>query len=111
MKLHVKASYDLGDMDYIPHDIADDIDDIIDSLKEEIENKFGRRYKNLQVDIEGKRLDDHTFEADVLIYNNGKVIREAHFSFAAYDSYFDETDYIQHINTRIHNFVSNLNNR
>lgn len=110
MKLYVKASDDFGDMDYSP-DVSADADDIVSSLTEEIEAKFQRRYKNLQIDIHDEQSDDAAFEANITLYNNGKLICEGHFSFKAYDSYFDSTDYIQHLNTSIYKFVANLAKR
>lgn len=110
MKLYVKASDDFEDMDYLP-DVSVDADDIVSSLTEELEAKFQRRYKNLQVDIHDTQSDNHSFATNVTLYNNGKLICEGPFSFKAYDSYFDSTDYIQHLNTSIYRFVSNLTNR
>lgn len=110
MKRYIKSSEDSWDTDYHP-EISEDIDDIIPTLQEEVKQKFQRRYKNIQVDVDDIQWDSNRLEADIDIYNNGKHIKSAHFSFSAYDSYFDHQDYTSHLNRKIYEFVSSISAR
>lgn len=107
MKKYIKSSEGSWEMDYHP-EISEDVDDIIPTLQDEVKQKFQRRYKNIQVDIDDIQWDSNRLEADVDIYNGEKYIKSAHFSFSAYDSYFNHEDYISHLNRKIYEFVSNI---
>lgn len=110
MKRYIKSSEDSWDMDYHP-EISEDVDDIITTLQEEVKQKFQRRYKNIQVDVDDIKWSSNRLEADVDIYNGEKHMKSAHFSFSAYDSYFDHEDYVSHLNRKIYEFVSNMTAR
>lgn len=110
MKRYIKSGEDLWDMNYHP-EISEDIDDIISTLQEEVKQKFQRRYKNINIDIDDVRWDSDKLAADVYVYNGQKLMKKGYFSFSVYSDYFDHEDYIHHLNKKISEFVSNIASR
>lgn len=107
MKRVIRASWD--DMfTFTPGDIEPQVDDIIEELISRVREKYGRRFKKLQLDIDDIRWGKHSLKAQVTLYNGDRLISDSEFSFAAYDEYFDEDDYNQHITRTIVEFVDNL---
>lgn len=104
MKRYIKAS----DMDYIPEITFDEADDILSALHYALDVKYSKRYKSLQIDIDDVTCEDNRVKAKISLYNNGKIIVESWFDFAAYDEYFDKDDYDSHINRTIYEFVKYL---
>lgn len=104
MKRYVKAS----SSEYIPNITSEDVDDIIEQLVVEVMLKYSKRYNTLQVDVDDVSLHNNRVKALVTLYNNGKVIAESWFDFAAYDEYFDMIDFRSHLLRKMKEFANYL---
>lgn len=110
MKRYVNSSEDV-EYSYIPESFESDedsVDEILNQLHEEITKKFGKKYKNLSVDIDDVRWKPTRLIADVFVYNNDVLKAKGEFDFMAYSEYEDISDYYSHVSRTISKFVNNL---
>ena len=109
MKRVIKAADDFFDAEFT-FDLSDDFieQSVIPKLREAITDKYGRRFKNIGIDFDDVRFNEARVDIQVDVYNKDVHKGGAEFRFIRYTSYFDESDFYQHLNTTISQFVSNL---
>lgn len=81
---------------------------ILPQLKSKVIERFGRRYKGIDVDLDDVALEGNRMQAEVIVYNNGNEKNRGTFSFVAWDSYWDEDDFNSHLAQKLNSFVSSL---
>lgn len=112
MKRVINSNNNIEDFDEMSFvfDITDEFIEsyIVPKVKEKLIEKFGKRFKKISVDTDNIRFNKSKVMIDVDIYNNGQHKTGGEFSFTRYTSYFDESDFYQHLNTSISEFVSYL---
>lgn len=120
MKRVIKSSIVKADADFwntneqfIPEVFTFDFleNEVIPALKNKINEIYGRRFKNMSVDIDDVAIGGKTgraFRMIVMIYNNGQLKKQGTFQFACYSDYWEEADFKQHLNLSIHEFVVNM---
>lgn len=120
MKRVIKSSVIKADSDFwntneefIPKPFTFDFleDEVIPSIKNKISEIYGRRFKNMSVDIDDIAIGGRTgrsFRVVVTIYNNNQIKKQGTFQFACYSDYWDEADFKQHLNRSINEFVVNM---
>lgn len=97
------------DMNYKPNITSSFIDEyVMPKLRDAINAKYGRRYKNLSIDFDDDRWSSGRIKLVVMPYNNGKLLSTGEFDFLAYNEYYDEDDFKQHVDRVIREFVSDL---
>lgn len=69
---------------------------------------YGKRFKEYGLHLKHKTLTPEKVEIDVSIYNRHDVKKSGRFTFSPYDEYFDESDFLTHLNTSIVKFVRSL---
>lgn len=84
------------------------VKDIVDDVHDSIYTKYGRRFKQIDIEIENILYDDYTVSFDVDVFNGDTLKLEGHFEFVPYSDYWDVTDYDQHKSTTISRFVNGL---
>lgn len=109
MKRVIKAADDFFDNEFT-FDISDDFieNTIKPKLREAITAKYGKRFKSIGIDFDDDRFDEARVYIQVDVYNKDVHKGGAEFRFVRYKSYFDESDFYQHLNTTISRFVSDL---
>lgn len=80
---------------------------VIPKLAEVCESTYGKRFKNYGVEI-SPEVSDNTVSAKVGVYNGADVKKSGVFKFSPYDEYFDQSDFLTHLNTSIVRFVKEL---
>lgn len=97
------------DSQFIPDKFDDTfVSSIIDSIKTQIDGRYGRRFKKMEIDAEEIEFDDTHMQARIIVYNNGSAKANRMFEFDAYDEYWDKDDFDQHVNVSTNKFVENL---
>lgn len=109
MKIFCRSATDEYEDNYRPEPFnAESVDKILEDLRDAIQQKFGKRYKDISVDFDDIYFDDDMMKCQVAVYNNGVLRLEGSFDFTPYSDYWDITDYQQHKDTNIQKFVSKL---
>lgn len=107
MKKVIRAS--VNEDEFVPSTFDDEfVEDIINKIKIQIKQKFGRRFKKMEIDVDDIAFEGTRMQAEFIVYNNGSAKADEKFRFSAYSGYWDEDDFNQHINTSISSFVENL---
>lgn len=105
MKVRILASDDM----FIPESFDDtDVEDIIETIRQKVLDKYGRRFKKIAIDIDDVSWSDTRFRCEVSIFNGNRLVSQKYFDFTQYDDYFDESDYNSHLSREIISFVGNL---
>ena len=100
--------------DWLPPLFTEDlVDDIINRIRVKCIELYSRRFPNLFVEFDDEYWGSsgesggkmHVF---VALYSNGVEKASDEFKFHSHDSYWDESDFEQDINTSVSNFVENL---
>lgn len=81
------------------------VDKILEDLLHELKVKYGKRYPDAQYQFDNVHFDDFYMAADVRIFNKNRDILNKKFEFQPYSDYWDEVDYLQHVNTNIQKFI------
>jgi len=81
---------------------------ILEKLKNEIFNRYSRRYKKLEVDFDDINYSENSMKANVILYNNSRLIASNEFEFTPYSDYWDKEDHNQHLDTTVSKFVEKL---
>lgn len=100
---------DFDDMSFV-FDITDEFIEsyIVPKVKSKITERFGKRFKTISIDSDNVRFNKSKVLIEFDVYNNNQHKTGGEFSFTRYNSYFDESDFYQHLNTSISEFVSYL---
>lgn len=102
------------DDDWYPPLMTEDIvDDILNRIRVKIDEKYGRRFKDLYVEVDDEYWGSKSgvggsMHSYITVYSGDKKKLEGEFEFATQDSYWDSSDYEQDINVTVNNFVENL---
>lgn len=107
MKRVIKATTNSDE--FVPEMSWDFVEDtILPQLKNKVIEKFGRRYKSIQVDLDDIAFEGKRMQAEVIVYNNGQEKNRGMFTFSAWDGYWDEADFTSHLSQKISSFVNSL---
>ena len=99
---------DLDEVRPAPFDM-DMVKNIIDDVHTAILDKYGRRFRKIDVEIDDVLYDDYTVSFHVDVFNGDVLKMSKEFEFTPYSDYWDVSDYNQHLSTTITRFVDNLN--
>lgn len=95
--------------EFIPDNIDERLaTEICDYIEDKIIERFSRAGRMIDVDFDDFNWGGNRMTADVIVYINGEPRRQGTFDFTAYDSYWDESDYDEHIHRAAINFVDSL---
>lgn len=109
MKKYIRSDFWDDDEEYTPPAFDEDlVEEIIESVKDKITSKYGRRWHDIQIDIDNDQYSDNRVYFKVYVYDGDKLKLHGYFDFTQYDSYFDEKDYIQHRDVSISDFVNEI---
>lgn len=84
------------------------LEHIFEPLADAIRNKFGKKYKTFQFDLDDIRTTKVGAYCDVNLYVGNKLRGEYEFRFVGYQDYDDENDFLQDISDTIKDFVAVL---
>ena len=106
MKKYVKGSAD----GYVPGNVDEDlVMQVCDVIEERIHERFDRPGRMIDVDFEDEAFGGHRMEIYVTVYVNGAMKCDNKvFAFEAYDNYWDSSDFDEHLNRAIIQFVDSL---
>lgn len=98
----------INDM-YKPAEIDDKIANrVISQVYRCILDNYGRKYKNLDVDIYDTSFNKNSVSCKVILRNNDRILTSDTFDFEYYDEYFDQSDCESHLVRSINDFVRRL---
>ena len=81
---------------------------VLEKMKTEIIEKYSRRYKKLEIDFDDINYNENSMKANIILYNNTRLIASDEFEFIPYSDYWDKSDYNQHLDTTVSKFVEKL---
>lgn len=111
MKRYIKAdsSFWEQNQEFVPNIDFDFVEDtVIPELKSKLTDRFGKRYKNISIDLDDIRCNSSRVVMDVAVYNKDVLKTSGEFNFLAYTEYWDELDFKSHLSQKISEFVKLL---
>lgn len=105
MKRVIVASEDF----YEPEPFDDESSKVLlNKVKGAVIDKYGRRLKGIRIEMVSPSYTDTSVSAQFNVYNKNTLKASKLFEFHMYDDYWEESDYIQHLNMCINKFLEDL---
>lgn len=104
MKKYIQSSYD----EYKPEPLSPgSAQEILDRIEQKILSKYENSGSMIDVDFTNLNFKDNYISVDVTVYRNGRAGKTSRFIFTPWSEYWDEGDYIEHLDRTIIQFLQN----
>lgn len=109
MKILCRFPEAAEDSEYRPDPFTEEsVDDIVEEVWKKLRQRFEKKFKGLNIDMDDIRYTDNTMKVHIDIYNGNHLKLSGEFEFTPYSNYWDASDYEQHKNITIQKFVDSL---
>lgn len=84
------------------------VNTVVKQLKRLIYDRYKRRFKNISIDADDIAWRGTSMQVLITLWNGDKHIVDSYFKFHAHDDYWEESDFEEHLNRSMIDFVDTL---
>ena len=84
------------------------VNDILDKLEDELLEQYSRNYRDLKVEFSDVNFNENSMSSEVIVFDRYRMISDSRFEFIPYSFYKDLSEYYDHLDECIDEFVISL---